>query len=248
LPTPNPGAVPVPMAMTGQLGAKRQRGLSALPNGDSHSPEAAGSGGHEPPKKKIRFSEVKQQVLEQAGSAPSSADMARSTGTEVYALVVSHPRGRTHEIKKKKSASGRGGGGAGSGGGSAKPTFSTTSLRVILGRPDPGKNVHVDESTGQVIFTIPDPDALAAALQQKEQSESKEYVEVTKTQTYSLRLFDELQYVGVPRVNGLPDVMHPSIVRLTSMTCSGRRGKPPTDSDGKVLRDKQTGLPLQGRI
>lgn len=189
--------------------------------GSAPAPSQAG----EPAKKraKLSFREMYAGHQMGMGEAPTPAQLStRSHGTDCYAIVVSKPDAKGHNLTDENG----------------KPTgaqFQVTSVRVILGTPDMAKNILIDEKEKQVVFTIPEVDAYMAAMKQRRKSGSTEFVKVDKTEERLVNLF-QVHKVTVKQMFGFEGVEFPCVVRLVGLTCSGARAK--VKENGKYLKDE----------
>lgn len=150
--------------------------------------------------------EVFASLQAMMGSAPTTRDLSLSTGgTSCYGVVVKEPVYNSYPTKKE---GGR---------------FDVARVTVLMGLPDPGKGVTVDERTREVIFTIPDPYEWEQAVRAKQESGSKAFIEVDKHVEHRLGL-DRPVRLSVPNMTDLPGVRMGAIVRIDGLNCKSYRG------------------------
>ncbi len=162
-----------------------------------------------PPLKKMKatpmlnfFSSLQKTV----GSAPTFDQLSRGgAGTDCYGIVVSEWEGKSHDVKGKEGA-----------------TFDVTTVRVILGAVDPAKDILVDEATNEIVFNLPDPDALKAALKLKEQNKSTERVTVEERLEYRVAMH-QVQRISLLETLELREVPFPAVVHIEGFRCKASR-------------------------
>lgn len=195
-----------------------------LPTNPSGFGAAVQSHGTEPPaKKRTKFNfEIYAAMNNLAGDAPSAAQLSYSgSGTDCYAIVVSETYPR--EI-------------AGPNG-----KFYECSVAVIFATPDISKGVLFDEATKQLVFKMPDPDEYAEALLEKKRTGSKDFIDLPNKAEYCVSQ-NSIHYVKVKGAVELPGVRFPSVVKVSGLSCRGRRSYKKDKNTKQFLKDKDGNL------
>lgn len=169
-----------------------------------------------PPLKKMKSTSMMAGFMSSlqagVGLAPTFEQLSRGGGgADCYGIVVNEWKGKSYPT--------------------ADTTFKVTMVNILLGAFDPSNGMLLDEATNELVFDLPDPDMLKAAMELKKKNKSTERIIIKERLEHRVAL-DQAQRIKIIGTTELIDVPFPAVVYIEGLRCKARR-----DKSGKMWYD-----------